>query len=823
MTRNILAVKRLLWTVSALAVLSACGGGSASGPTYSVGGTVSGLVGSGLQLSDNGGAALAVSGNGFFTIATSVAPGAAYSISVVTQPQNPPQTCVVHNGSGTMGSGPVSGVTVVCATDTFTVGGTVSGLQGAGLVLQNNGTDNLAVTQSGPITFSTPIAVGSPYAVTVSTQPSAPVQTCTIANGSGMMGTANVTNVAVTCTNNFPAIYTVSVTVSGWSGSPMVLQLNGASPLSVSANGSATFATKLSSTAPYNVTVQSQPAGSPPQTCTVTNGSGVIATGNITNVVVTCVADYSVGVTVGGLASTLTLLLNGADPVSISANGNPNATFSTLVPSGASYAVTVGKQPTVPSQTCTVVNGTGTMGTANVTNVSVVCSALVYAASVKGDWTLMTALSPSYGTEGVPSPLNYPQSRSDASSWTDKSGNLWLFGGTFFLCNLDSSYCSDNVLWKYTPSTGIWVWVDGSQSGAAVYGTKGTPSANNIPAPTDGANSWVDPNTGNLWLFAGDGGNDLWEFNPSAATWEWVGGSAGTAVVGVYGSQGVAAAGNAPGSRSQAAGWIDAAGNLWVFGGSVVVTSTPPYSSGNDLWEYSRSTGLWTWVSGSVAGTNNGDITDTGSGPVGIYGTQGTASSANVPGGRSAAVSWRDAAGNLWLFGGLGVDSTGDFGQLNDLWKYSPGAGTWEWVGGSDRVKSAGVYGTQGVPSSANIPGARYNAMSWVDSAGNFWLFGGVGDTSLEALGLSGYESTDDLWEFSPTAGTWTWVNGSYAVEKPTVYGIPDVPAPSNSPGGRELAAPWTDAGGNLWLFGGDNGNGAPAYDDFWVYTPLVQ
>jgi len=82
----------------------------------------------------------------------------------------------------------------------FTVGGSVSGLTGTGLVLQNSGGNNLAVTGNGPFTFSQSVQTSSSYAVTVFTQPSNPAQTCTVSSGNGTVSGANVTNVAVTCT-----------------------------------------------------------------------------------------------------------------------------------------------------------------------------------------------------------------------------------------------------------------------------------------------------------------------------------------------------------------------------------------------------------------------------------------------------------------------------------------------------------------------------------------------------------------------------------------------------------------------------------------------
>jgi hypothetical protein len=130
----------------ALSVLAACGGGGyggggggGGGYSYTVGGTVTGLNGAGLVLRDNGGDDLAVSASGMFTFATKVANGAAYAVSVYTQPSNPTQTCTVTNGSGTMGSINITTVTVACVT---VVSGTFLGVDYA-----NSGdTGSLGVT-----------------------------------------------------------------------------------------------------------------------------------------------------------------------------------------------------------------------------------------------------------------------------------------------------------------------------------------------------------------------------------------------------------------------------------------------------------------------------------------------------------------------------------------------------------------------------------------------------------------------------------------------------------------------------------------------------
>jgi hypothetical protein len=120
-----------------------------------------------------------------------------------------------------------------------------------------------------------------------------------------------------------------------------------------------------------------------------------------------------------------------------------------------------------------------------------------------------------------------------------------------------------------------------------------------------------------------------------------------------------------------------------------------------------------------------------------------------------------DASGALWLFGGYGFDSFGNYGYLNDLWKFNPALGAngeWTWMGGSGIVGGgdfysgvgsvgtyAGVYGTLGTEASTNTPGSRAWAVGWSDSSGNLWLFGGEGFDSTETQGW-----LNDLWEYKP-------------------------------------------------------------------------
>jgi len=130
--------------------------------TYTIGGTISSLSGSGLVLQDNGGNNLAVaSGATSFAFSTPIPSGGAYSVTVLTQPSSPAETCAVTNGSGTATAN-VTNVQVSCTTTTYTIGGTISGLSGSGLVLQDNGGNNLAVASGATsFAFSTPIQVAA--------------------------------------------------------------------------------------------------------------------------------------------------------------------------------------------------------------------------------------------------------------------------------------------------------------------------------------------------------------------------------------------------------------------------------------------------------------------------------------------------------------------------------------------------------------------------------------------------------------------------------------------------------------------------------------
>ena len=343
-----------------------------------------------------------------------------------------------------------------------------------------------------------------------------------------------------------------------------------------------------------------------------------------------------------------------------------------------------------------------------------------------------------YGTLGVASSANFPGARQNSYTWVDESGNLWLFGGFGYAASGVSGYLND--LWKYDVISNQWIWISGSAVTGQVgnYGSIGISDLANVPGARYGGSAWYLDNK--LWLFGGQGFsttqeryNDLWIFDLLTNEWTWISGSDMADQNGNYGTMGVTSATSVPGARQASSAWTDQYNTFWIYGGyGYPETGTKDYL--NDLWKYESTTNQWTWVSGS----------NTINQPA-VYGTQGTGSITNSPGARQMSIA--EPAGNneLWIFsawGHCGFTGGASFGRLNDLWKYETAWNEWTWMGGSNMPDESGTYGTAGVADASNIPGARRMSVSWSDSSGDIWLFGGNGYDVNGNLGL-----LNDLWK----------------------------------------------------------------------------
>ena len=433
------------------------------------------------------------------------------------------------------------------------------------------------------------------------------------------------------------------------------------------------------------------------------------------------------------------------------------------------------------------------------------------------EWTWMSGANTTnqvgvYGTKGVADADNVPGARLNSRSWTDSSGNLWLFGGDGY--DSVGSIGLLNDLWRYDMATNEWTWMSGSSTRyqGGVYGTQGTPGDVNVPGARAGSVSWID-SFDRMWVFGGWGFdqnaqgrlNDLWVYDPDTNMWTWMSGPSTRDQLGYYGSRGTSDPDNVPGARFSSVAWMDSSGTMWLFGGEGY-DSAGNLGFLNDLWRYNPATNEWTWVSGSNFRAQ-----------AGIYGTKGIPSSSNMPSARYRGLSWTDSAGRLWMFGGRGyTTSSSSSGYLNDLWVYDPVTGMWTWMSGANTLNRSGVYGTQGIPGAANVPGARYWSISWTDTSGNLWLIGGEG---YDRIGNKGY--LNDLWVYEPATGLWTWMSGANTRNQTGIYGTLDTPAAVNIPGARLKIISWTDTSGNLLLFGGegyDSAGNIGYLNDLWRY-----
>lgn len=300
-------------------------------PLYKVGGTVSGLnPGSEVELALNEAQLLTVDSPGTFEFPDGFLIDTDYEVTVETQPDMPQQICAVTEGSGTLVSGDVDDVQVDCTTVTFTVGGTVSGLAGDQVVLQNNGGDDQVLTADGSFTFAAQDD-GSDYDVAVAIQPVDPAQTCSVAEGAGTLSGEDVTDVEVTCTTDQ---FTVGGTVSGLEGNQVVLQNDGGADLAITSDGPFAFPPQDDGTA-FDVTVLAQPDG---RFCSVNNGDGTLAGADFDGVMVDCVAielslslneiDFPELLIGQSERQSLTLLNSGAANLVIDSFGAPAAPFS---------------------------------------------------------------------------------------------------------------------------------------------------------------------------------------------------------------------------------------------------------------------------------------------------------------------------------------------------------------------------------------------------------------------------------------------------------------------------------------------------------------
>jgi|GEM_PF-2069536 len=414
--------------------------------------------------------------------------------------------------------------------------------------------------------------------------------------------------------------------------------------------------------------------------------------------------------------------------------------------------------------------------------------------------------------------LATPGSRDGSATWTDDEGNLWLFGGFGSDINNELGYLGD--LWKFDVATNKWMLVGGTttRNTSSAFGLKGVPAASNMPSGRYLSLAWKDL-SGNFWLYGGVenlqdntfnlgvGTADLWKYDPVNGLWTFVKGR--TEYVTdppdldlCYGTMGVEATSNDPLPRSTQNNptWTDDQGRLWFF-------------NEGEVWRYNIATNCWTWMNGGTL--QNGVFTA----PHSRYGTKGIPDQQNHPGVRYYPAVFKGQDGNLWLYGGHYTGPQNDldsWGFHNDTWKYDLTANTWTWMHGDSTVNELATMGTIGQGTPFTNPGGRGGASGWVDTAGDFWMFGG----RLKIKQGTDYYPffRNDLWKYSPALNQWTWMKESGQYSQPGLYGTKLIPADQNTPHSRYEASRWTNSQG-FWIFGGNTLPGQQGYmNDLWCF-----
>ena len=345
-------------------------------PTYKVSGTVSGLApGNILELQNNLIDNLVINSNGTFTFGIDINDGMTYDVIVNTQPTTPNQNCVVTNGSGSSPALNVYDVQVICITNQYLIGGSVSGLEINNSVSLsiNQGTETLILNSNGGFVSANGLDDESNYIVSVLTNPVNPNQSCNINNNSGILNGADITNIHVNCITNQ---YFIGGSVSGLEiNNSVSLSINqGNETLILNSNGGFVSANGLDDESNYIVSVLTNPVN-PNQSCDIKNDSGILNGDDITNIYVNCITNsYFVGGITTGLYSGNFMLLqnNGSDDLAINFDGA--FVFNTPVIDHQSYNISIKNQPINPIQLCTVNNGNSAIAGNDVTTVNINCN-----------------------------------------------------------------------------------------------------------------------------------------------------------------------------------------------------------------------------------------------------------------------------------------------------------------------------------------------------------------------------------------------------------------------------------------------------------------
>ncbi len=315
---------------------------------FSIGVNVSGLVvGNEVSLLNNGVDFLQITGDGVINFNQRLIDGADYEISILNQPSNPSQTCVVNNAVGTI-NGQDLLLDVICTPNQFTVSVDINGLAAGASVSLLNFSELLVVTDNGISNFPSQQSDLSPYSISILSQPSDPNQVCVVNGQSVGNIAASDVLIEIQCTT---VQYNIGVNVRGLAESGVLSIMNNMEPLTITSNGQMTFTTPLDDHAAYNVAIMTQPTA-PDQVCSFLSVNSGNLAGQDVVIDIECVsAQYHVVVNVNGLITNSELaLLSNSETLSIRADGMYE--FHTPQEDYSNYTVSIIAQPDTPSQQC---------------------------------------------------------------------------------------------------------------------------------------------------------------------------------------------------------------------------------------------------------------------------------------------------------------------------------------------------------------------------------------------------------------------------------------------------------------------------------------
>lgn len=339
-------------------------------------------------------------------------------------------------------------------------------------------------------------------------------------------------------------------------------------------------------------------------------------------------------------------------------------------------------------------------------------------------------------------------SRGGSSLWQEDVYNVWTFGGQG---RYNGQSTLKNDLWKYNTNDRKWTLEHPGSDNVDISAK----NKNRAPVPRKftamcGAAHSV------IVVYGGMNKNkqvlgDTWVFALKEKEWLPL-----SEMLKKLRNESI---GESPSPRADAVVWCMQT-KLMIFGG---ISET--FDQLDDMWEFSLIDLKWRQEKLSSELHREGIIR-----PSVVY-----------PAGRSGAASWVGHNQQLYMFSGNvknknKIDSHHNAGFSTDLWNFDCKKNTWTVVMGNPNKCIEGYYGKKGYANEKNIPGCRRGTVSWTDSEGHLWMFGGEGASS-DPRTIS-KEMPDvilnDLWYFDLDYKMWSWMGGSNKASDPGSYGTAD-------------------------------------------------